>query len=31
MFKSVKGEDMNITMQESNITTSGYVSQEVKD
>ena len=31
MFESVKGDDLNITMQEANITTSGYVSDEVKD
>ena len=31
MFQSVKGEDMNITMQEANITTTGYVSEEVKE
>lgn len=31
MFKSVPKEDMNITMQETNISMSGYTSQEVKD
>ena len=30
MFQTVKGDDMNITMQEANITTEGYVSEEVK-
>ena len=30
MFKSVPKEEMNITMQEANITMSGYVSEEVK-
>ena len=31
MFQTMKGDDMNITMQEANITTEGFVSQEVKD
>ena len=31
LFKTVKGEDMNITMTEANITTTGYVSDEVKE
>lgn len=31
MFTTVKGEDMNFTMQEANVSMSGYVSQEVKD
>ncbi len=30
MFKSVPKEEMNITMQEANISMSGYVSEEVK-
>ena len=29
MFKTVKGEDANITMTQANVTTSGYVSPEV--
>jgi hypothetical protein len=31
MFQTVKGDDMNITMQEANITTTGYVSDDVKE
>ena len=31
MFQSVSGDDMNITMTEANITTTGYVSDQVKD
>ena len=31
MFQTVKGDDMNITMQEANITTNGYVSDDVKE
>ena len=31
MFQTVKGDDMNITMTEANITTSGFVSDEVKE
>ena len=30
MFQTVKGDDLNITMQEANITTQGYLSEEVK-
>ena len=31
LFQSVKSEDMNITMQEANISTTGYVSDEIKE
>ena len=31
MFQTVKGDDMNFTMQEANITTTGYVSDDVKE
>ncbi len=31
MFQTVKGDDLNITMQEANISTTGYVSDEVKE
>ena len=31
MFKTVKGDDMNITMQTADVQTTGYVSEEVKD
>lgn len=30
MFQTVKGDDMNLTMQEANVSMSGYVSEEVK-
>ncbi len=31
MFTTVKGDDMNLTMYEANLSMSGYVSQDVKD
>ena len=31
MFTSVKGDQMNLTMSEANVSMQGYVSQEVKD
>eukprot|EP00347_Sterkiella_histriomuscorum_P024178 403332037 len=30
MFQTVKGDDMNLTMTEANVSMSGYVSEEVK-
>ncbi|CDW89035.1 4-phosphopantetheinyl transferase [Stylonychia lemnae] len=30
MFQTVKGDEMNLTMQEANVSMSGYVSEEVK-